>query len=473
MWASAVGIAITKGASKSWEIISDSPARRVEYQKMFLSADTRRVGSSGYLAKHLRDFLTTDNGAFTEIVRATQAYGSKIVGLRHLDSNRCTRTGDPKIPVLYRDRQERIHELKDHQVFALADMPDPGDTFYGVGMCSASRAYQAIYKLASIEKFLTEKVSGLRPLAIHIVNGILDNQLQGAVEAAKSQEVARGVSAYMGAVIVGVPSGEPPQVVTIPLAEIPQGFNRKEEFDLSILTYADALGLDPQDIQPLSGTALGTGTQSQILHEKGQGKGLVFWVGAFTHAFNEYVMPRRGTQFAFSENDLRDKKAAADVSQALAGVAQTRITAQITTAEQELQLLVDKDELPRSFLPQDQTPEESLSDDEKPDEERENADAVPAKDQAEPNQEEPAEGDQAGKPAAGKQPAAEPGGNGAKPKTPFGLKEASDQPGVKLIELLPDTADLILSEDEKAADLYAKATIQGNMEKLINEKFMR
>jgi hypothetical protein len=274
LWAGAIGIAITKKASQAFEVDSTIPLRARRMQDILLQADGRRVGWVGFLSKHLRDYLTTDNGCFIEIVRATSSAGSRIVGLRHLDSLRCVRTGDPDIPVIYRDRKGSYHELKDYQVLSLSDMPDPGDTFYGVGMCSASRAYAAIYKLAAIEWYLREKVSGQHPLAIYIVNGILEKQLQGAVTVAKEDELAKGVAAYMGAVILGVPSETQANVAVIPLAELPDRFQRKEEFDISVLTYANAIGLDPQDLQPLTGQSLGSGAQSQVLDDKTKGKGL-------------------------------------------------------------------------------------------------------------------------------------------------------------------------------------------------------
>ena len=48
-----------------------------------------------FLNMHLRDYLLTDNGAFVEVVRASAASGSRIIGPAHLDSARCTRTADP------------------------------------------------------------------------------------------------------------------------------------------------------------------------------------------------------------------------------------------------------------------------------------------------------------------------------------------------------------------------------------------
>jgi hypothetical protein len=134
------------------------------------------------------------------------------------------------------------------------------------------------------------------------------------------------------------------------------------------LTYANAIGLDPQDLQPLTGQPLGTGAQSQVLEEKSKGKGLAAWRQMFPHHMNADVLDDK-TTFNFIENDLRDQLRQAEVSKRRGEVSSLRSSAGITTPEQELQVLVDLDELPKQFLPVDHTPGDELSDDEKPEEE--------------------------------------------------------------------------------------------------------
>jgi hypothetical protein len=343
-----------------------NPTTGISYQKTTFNIGVEET--ENFIAANMVVHNCTDNGAFIEIIRETKSIGSKIIGLRHLDSIRCQRTGNPDIPVIYRSRDGRLHEMKDYQIIMFADMPDPGETYYGVGLSAASRAYFAIYKLATIEWYLREKVGGLHPLAIHIVNGVLDKQISGAVEAVKSDQVSRGITAYMGAVIVGVPQDQQPSLVSIPLAEIPDRFNRKEEFDIAVLTYANAIGLDIQELQPLSGQGLSGGTQSTVLADKAQGKGLVAFRQAFTHALNHYVLPD-GVEFEWTEKDYRDIDQQIKISKQRADVAGVRIDKGITTAQQEMQIMIDADELPKEFQTTAHTAEENLSDTEDPDDE--------------------------------------------------------------------------------------------------------
>jgi hypothetical protein len=378
MWGSAIGKAITKQASLGWTVAdtNDSDLRTKRAQLLLHLAEGGQ-GWVTFLSKHLRNYLTADNGAFIEVVRATQSSGSKILGLMHLDSLRCTRTGDPEIPLLYRDRAGREHMLRSHQVLMFADMPDPSDTFNGIGLCAASRAWTAITRLTAIETYLNSKVTGERITAIYIVSGITGDQLKSAMvtadvtkqitQAAKQAGENKALAVtYKGAMVVPVMSLETaPGLVTIPLAEIPDGFDAKQERDNAYVIYANAIGIPVQDIQPLSGQGLGTGTQTIILDEAARGMGLAAWRKQFEHALNEFVLPET-TTFTFSTNDIRDQKAKADVQSTRANTRKLQIESGEITAAEAKQMAVDLEDVPREFLTDDQTPGGTLQDDQKP-----------------------------------------------------------------------------------------------------------
>jgi hypothetical protein len=56
--------------------------------------------------------------------RITSKPGSKIIGLYHLDSLRCYRTGDPDRPVIYQDLRGNFHYLTWWQVWDISDTPN-------------------------------------------------------------------------------------------------------------------------------------------------------------------------------------------------------------------------------------------------------------------------------------------------------------------------------------------------------------
>jgi hypothetical protein len=363
VWASAISLAISKIVSQGYDIKSEVPLRARRAQQLFLNMDNGR-GSVGGLQRHLQAYLLAGNGGPVEIVRATPAAGSRILGLVPLDTLRTTRTGDPDFPLLYRDRKGREHVLRDYQAFILSDMPDQADTWYGVGHCAAERAYKAVCKLEAIENYLFEKVSGKRALALDFISGVMDQQIKDSKSAAEAEKTAKGVIHYMGSVIIALMGDTAPQHVRINLAELPDGFARKEEFDICLLTFARAIGIPVQDLQPLSGQGLGTGAQTQVLDEAAKGQGLSAWRKAFEHAVNENVLDET-TTFTFITDDMRDRERAAKVRIDEAAAISTWHAIGLP-AEYCVQLGVDRDQLPREFLDIDLTPAETLSDTEKP-----------------------------------------------------------------------------------------------------------
>ncbi len=374
LWASAVHIALTRLSSLGYEVDGDI-GLRVKRAKVSLDRDW-----VGLLQRFGRDFLTCDNGGFIEVVRATSAAASRVLGFVHLSSARCIRTGNVEKPVLYVDRLGRYHELRAHQVAEFSDLPD--EDWNGVGLCSTARAYDAIYEHLAVKTYFKERATGRRPVEMHIVSGMGQSQIEQGMRAAQQDADKKGLVSYMGAAVVANPNATDLKVVTIPFMSLPAGFDQEKHEELTQIRYADALGIDPVELNPrlIGNRALGAGSQAQVLDEKQSSKGMVALRQQLLHFFNDverwHPLPDAVT-FAWSERDYRDQKAQVDISQVRANVSKARIEAGITTAAQELQVQVDDGELPTEFLQADQTPDETLTDEDK---------AVFSEEQAQPAQ---------------------------------------------------------------------------------------
>lgn len=358
-WASAVSIAGTKIASKSFEYDGES-AERVQRAKDIMMA----LDGNGYVSgilKGVNDFLNTDNGEWWEIVRVSNARGARIIGLMHLDSLRCQRTGDPAIPMIYRDLKGNWHEMKDYQVINLVDMPSPRAEHFGVGLCAAHRAYSHIYKMAALEKYVNEKITGNSPLEIHVINGITEKSLRNAITTADAQQAQRGGVSYKGVTVIPLMGDTPIAGYRIQLAGLPENFARREELDIALLGYADSIGIDLQELSPLSGQGFGTGAQSYVLNEKAKGKGIAAREKQFTHEINLKVNPSEVT-FYLSEIDYTDQKASAEAMKARADVRSTMKANGEITAEEARNLAVDAGDLPDDFLITDLTDDVSTTD---------------------------------------------------------------------------------------------------------------
>lgn len=357
MWAGALGIATAKVASADWAIEPESDNRvlNARARRMHEVIDSAEYGDGWevFLTKLLMDFLTCDNGCFAEIIRTGASPQAPVIGLKHLDSTRCVRTGDPYEPVEYWHPAGTVHRLKRHQVLLLADMPDPDTSWRGVGHCATSRAYPEIVKLAAIAAYILDKVTGRRPTEIHMVNGLMPRQLASIEQTAAADADAQGRTLFMGVHVVPIVSETGVDGYRIPLAEIPDGFDRKQEWDLALLAYANALGLDPQDLQPLTGQSLGTGAQSQVLAGKTRGRTLALFRAMLVRQINRLVMPQ-GVAMRFEERDLRDQQMEQELESGRIDSAMKMYgdgQSGILTLEQALQWLVDHDVLPDAMLP--------------------------------------------------------------------------------------------------------------------------
>lgn len=361
-WASVVDMWISKVASQDWSV----KGVRVQRVQEFLLNDWTTL-----ISKFARDFLTTNNGAFLQIVRASNASGSRIIGLVNLDSCRTTRTGDPSYPVLYQDLLGKLHALRDYEVISLVDMPSPADQYYGVGICAAQRSFDSIINLASIEQLVGEKVSGSEPNAISLINANLDEgQLSTSISSGKQERVQQGYVRNMGVILVPIVNMDsPPTVATIQLKGLPEGFDSEKERENGHRKYALATGLDPQIINPrlIGSGSRGTSAQSDTLQEQQQGNLPALFRKGLTHLLNTWVVPN-STVFAFGIKDLQERKLIAEIQKLDAEARKVQIESGEITPNQAREMAVRNDELPARFISSEVSIDSPLSDTDKGDE---------------------------------------------------------------------------------------------------------
>lgn len=355
-FAGAIAKAAAKIASMSWEIKGERVER---FRNMFVD-----WGGDGYVPSQkrgVRDYLTTNNGAFFEIVRASKNPSSNILGLVHLDSLRVMRTNDPEIPYVFLDLKGLYHELREENVIALVDMPNTATAAFGRGVCAADDVYQAIYKMAVMDRYLTEKVTGSGANVLDFITGLNDQQLQQLITTAKNEAIAKGQIYYQGHIIAGILAQVQMNHVSINLRELPDGYDRQKEIENSQLAYAVRIGLDPQDINPalLGGGSLGTGAQAQVLHEKQEGSVLSSFQKELTHQIDQKVLPIRAT-FYFAESDLREQLQKAQISQIHAQTRQVQVNTQEITASEARALAKEAEDIPADITV------ETLTDEQKP-----------------------------------------------------------------------------------------------------------
>lgn len=377
MWANAVAVAVTKATAWGWEVEGAVPLRRKRAQAFFMNATAGIFrGFVPFLQAHLSSYAMCGY-AVVELEREKRPYGSRLRAPHHLNPLRCRLTDDPETPVLYLDRAGKVHELKYWQVAVIPDMADPTLGDFGMVQSAVARVYLTILTMSVIERYVYEKVSGNRPLSLEFIQGLTATSLDDAIKSAKMEQSNKGAVAYKGVAVVPIASDTPITRVSIPLAEIPDGFNAKEITDNTTVKYANALGLDVNDLDPrlAARQALGSGAQSIVLNEKAKGRGFAGWKTQWVSAVNYWALDT-ATRFYFVEPSLDDELKKAQKQQVEIGNITTMVDKQLIDATQAKNLAVDADLLPREFIDKDVTGGGTLGDDEKPTEDGEGGTAV-------------------------------------------------------------------------------------------------
>lgn len=396
MWSAAVARTATKFAAHSYTVKdSDDSQRKVAASQALMKQANGGEGWIQFAMPCVQDLLTTDNGVFIRIRRAddevetitlkaqlqspyqsdqtfqeaqviSSSRGAKITGLYHLDSLRCMRTGNLTYPVRYWPVMGAPQLLRWDQVLIYSDQKSARAELYGVGYCAASRAYKTIAMMAALRQMLYEFVAGKGANKVSFVGGLSDMTLKSVIKGGELDAQAKGLVYYLGTILGAIPADSPLSLTEVILKQLPQGFDLKQVVDDVYLVYANSIGIPVQDIQPLSGQGLGTGTQSVVLQEQAQGIGIAAFIKWWEQTFSDRVFPAT-TELTFdNDNDLRDQQARATAKLSRAQERAARIQSGEISPAIARQLAADDGDLPQELLAQDVTPGGQISDDEKP-----------------------------------------------------------------------------------------------------------
>lgn len=307
----------------------------------------RGEGWLSLIQKTFLDFYTQDNGAFWELIRQKDRPDSPVIAFSHLDANRCTRTGNTRVPVAYEDINGKVHYLNWWNVHTFEDLPSAQEDAYGVGYSAMTRALLAAQILRDIDIYKREKVSGNFTRAIHFVSGVSQGEIDDGMLWAREQMLNNGLYRYMQPVIIpGLDPSHPVSVETVNLASLPDAFDEDTTLKWYVAQLAAAFGLDYQEIAPLPGGNLGSSQQSDILHQKTQGKGPALAVSKLEDALNNHGYLPNTIRFEIKEHDVRSERDRAEAAFTRTKRVAMQITSGIIDPEGALDLAVLDGDVP-------------------------------------------------------------------------------------------------------------------------------
>jgi hypothetical protein len=294
----------------SFKYVLSGPARQVGIMQRILHNSEHGYGWDKLMMKVIKDELSQDNAGFIEAIRTEDSWKAPVIQLNHLDAARCQRTGNWETPVVYTDINGEQHKLKWYQVYDVCEYPDPDERYRGLQQCAVSRTLIGAQTMRDIAVYEREKVNGRNPSALHLIGGIQQQRIEAMIALAQNNSEQMGYTRYQWPFMIA--SLDPNARVSheqVDIRSLPDGYDKAESFKQYIVLLGLAFGIDPQDIAPLQGGGLGTGQQSQILAQKGRGKGPALFMTTIEHMMNFHgIMPSTVT-FHYEEQDDAENEA--------------------------------------------------------------------------------------------------------------------------------------------------------------------
>lgn len=341
-------------ASTPSEIKGDQPRLVRYYEDVLSQAEFGSFGGGlrGLMLRFALNYLRFDSGALVEMVGNGNKRGpirGRVESIAMIDNLRCRFSGIPEYPVDYWPRKGELYRLHETRVAQIVDMPDTTEEWNGAGDCALARAVSVVQQQIVMDRYNIQRMDDLPPAGVMLLNNI-KQKWDDAVANYEADRRRDGADIWANVMVMeGIEPDKPAGIDFTSFASVPEHFDYEKYIRIQVNAAALALGVDPQDIWPLSGAALGTGTQSEILHTKGQGKTLADLRTAFTRFINFYVLPD-SLEFQFKFKDAEQDKQQADTeavlvanANALKGVFDAEIAAQylVNTSDRFADVLLD------------------------------------------------------------------------------------------------------------------------------------
>ena len=284
-----------------------------EFTDMLVYQSEFGDGWGSYYSKFILDLLSQDNGAMGEIIGEGRPDGPIVgmpTGVAHLDSWRCTRTGDPEFPIIYQDTDSKRYKLHYTRVAFSSQMPSPSATMKGVGFCAISRCINIAQNILDMMTYKQEKLGSRPQRSLMVTSGGLDPEVvQSAFIRAESVMQSQQLKRYSKVVVIGHEDMPDAKLDLIDLASVPDGFDEREAMVLGMAAMALAFGMDARELFPAMSIGA-TRAEALIQHMKQRGKGLGQVLEMTERLFDYKVLPAHLMMVFDYQDDAQDKQVA-------------------------------------------------------------------------------------------------------------------------------------------------------------------
>ena len=262
------------------------------------------------LEKFYEDYLTQDNGGFLEILGEGNADGPIIgqpLAVRHLDSQRCTRTSDRVYPVKVLGGDGKQYKMHWTRVIYMSQMPSSRRQMNGVGFCAVSRTLDIAQNLVDVIRYKGERLGSRPPNQIILGKGISGRAIMTAMRTAEQEMSNRGYSKYARSIAIG--SDNPDIDLDVINLHHMDPFNEKDATQLAMYAIAAGFGMDVTELWPVAGVG-GGNSAAQLQNMRVRGKLPAQVTEALAHQFNtKFLPPHLKLRFDFRDDEEDQQRA--------------------------------------------------------------------------------------------------------------------------------------------------------------------
>lgn len=313
---------IMKVRSTPYEISGGRNLTR-QWQDIFFESEF----SEGYdvlMDKFLQDLFTQSFGGVFEIIgrgRPDKPLVGQVEGVAHLDALNCRASGNPEFPVVYFDPESgKTHRMHHTRVARITDLASPHRLAWGRGLSILERAIATATAANLLSRHEIELLSNQPPTGIVTISGINQTQWADEVKNYNADSQSEGTTIFRRLMqLVSINPGHEVKVNFTPFSTLPEDFDYEKFMNQHVNLLALGIGVDPQDIWPLTGAPLGSGAQSRILASKGEAKTYGSTLRRLERFFNS-LLPR-SLEWKFKPNDRERERADADTAKVWVEVA--------------------------------------------------------------------------------------------------------------------------------------------------------
>ena len=276
-----------------------------------------------FLSKLIIPYSIFDTGAFIEIIAPgdpRKAPTGAATGIAILDSRRCYLTGDPMFPVVYISADGVQHLMHRSRVIQFVDMEEQDEDLLGWGDSALARCITPIFREILAAQYMRASLDDMPApgfvLAKNVTKQQFDNQIAAMKEKRENDQDMLGRLVFF----FGADTSQMADLQFMQFQKEFTGFDPEKLSNMNAKYMAAGIGLDIQDFWELSGSGIGTATQSQVLAEKSKGRALGRLIKGIERTMND-VLPV-DVEFAFKyrneEEDLERAQTALAWATALA-----------------------------------------------------------------------------------------------------------------------------------------------------------